>query len=87
MPLCAVHSVAVHETPLVELVHGEIGDVRAAIGSAPRVFGERFGGDADQAVLVDVDRQRVQAREKHVHPQVELEADPYGISTHYGRTG
>ena len=54
------------------LVDAVVGEVHEDIADAAAVVGVLVGGKAHQAVIVEVDAERVQARQQHVQPQIKL---------------
>ena len=73
MPIRPVRAAAVPELVLIGHIDDEVGDVDAGAAYRVRVLGVGLGGDADEAVVVQVHRQGVQARQQQVHADVELD--------------
>lgn len=70
--VACVDGAAVDELVCVPPVDVKVGDVHAAVAHAARVLRVLLRSDPDQPVLVQIDGQRLQAGQQHVHADVKL---------------
>lgn len=58
---------------VVGLIHSCIGNVDPVVLGTPRIFRIPFRGNANQPIVVEVDKERIQTGQEHVHSDVKLE--------------